>query len=298
MADALNFQEALEQLKPTATPEEATEETPETVEAETPEEIEIEEDGKEEVPAAEMPASWSKDDNEIWQSLAPDAQNKVVERERQTQSDYSRRQNELSDQQKALHANEEKTKQKQAELLETLKAVQVQKPSPDMLDPNHESHDSDEYHRQNALWEKSTAKVTELSEEIQKQQTEDFAKWQGMQAELYKKDWPEFLDTEKGPKLHNDLIGFAAKRMRISAEQAAQVLQTTDYRQMSILNDAMKYGQAIEKAKAKKQNPRSKSLKGGTANPSKPVETDKKALALAFKQDPSKENALALMNAK
>ena len=141
-------------------------------------------------------------------------------------------------------------------------------------------------------------KITDLQEEIQKQRTEDFTKWQGAQAERYTKDWPEFLDKEKGPKIQSELISFAAGKMGISQEQAAQGLQVTDFLQMSILNDAMKYRQALDKAKAKKQKPRSKSLKGGTANPSKPVLTDQKALALAFKQNPSKENAAAFMNAK
>lgn len=308
--DTLSHQDALERLKPQATPEQATEEAPATAEVETPEvqteeiqveheEIELElDDNTEEIPTVEMPSSWSKEDAEIWSELTPEVKEIVANRESKLRSESSRRSNEMSEKEKALEDLTNQTKQKQQELLEALQAIQVQKPSADMLDPDHESYDPDKYHKDNAAWEKSQEKITELNQEIDQERAKELQQWQIEQSELYKQHWPEFLDVEKGPALHNDLIDYAAKAMEITPEAATQALQTTGFHYMKILSNSMKYERAIEKAAAKRQKPKSKALPSGASNPAKSEKVDIKALAKKFERTGDPKDALALLNAR
>lgn len=296
-----SFQEAVDAIK--ATPEQEQAETPEVEAQVQTDEIEIQEDvdlevvDKVEIPTVDMPTSWSKSNTDEWDELTPAAQERYAERERNLQSDYSRRQTELSSKEKALSDSIEESAKLKADYLERLKSGS-REPSIDLLDPNSEKYDPDTYHLAKAKQTEGLAEIKKLDDEITLEDVEKRRVWQENEIKVYQDVLPEFVDTEKGPAFRQKLAEYAVKVQGITMEQAKQGFPVTPAKEMNILFKAMKYDEAVARQRAAKKTPKPKSLSGGNSNPQPVKKVNVKSAVAKFVADRSPAAAAELLGLK
>lgn len=301
---AQQIQEAVDQLQSTAAPEGAQGDQPAT-EAEPPQEdrtnvVEIDvsetvEADKGEDPAVNMPNSWSKEKAEVWNTLTPDAQRIVADRESSIQSDYSRNLNETSAQKDALKADQEAVAQQKVDLLKRLQATGPQKPSENLRNPDHEDFDLDQYQIESARFESAQAERQKLENELSLEDAKTTHAWQAKEIINYQTELPEYVHPEKGQAFRQRLADYAVANMGINMDEAARRFPLTPAKEMSILAKAMKWDEAVAKTKASKGKPNAKTLNSGASNPSAPVKIDPKAAVDNWVKDRSPKAAAALL---
>jgi len=293
MANAQAVQDAVSAVKAQASPEQEVAE----VEVSTPE-IEIEDTTQvietDESPAIDAPNSWSKTEKESFSTLPRDIQVSLALRERERDLNIRKGQDETALQRKELDKEREGVNQQKVELSDRLKSGS-RKPSTDMLDPEHESFDSDAYHLANSKYEKGLEEAKKLDDDLSLEDAEKRKIWQENEIKVYQEVLPEFVDNEKGPALRQKLAEHAVKVQGITMEQAAQAFPTTPANQMIILYESMKYREAVARGKAAKQTPKPKSLSGGSSNPQPAQKADLKSAIAKFNKDLSPASAGALL---
>lgn len=289
------MQDAVDSL--TGTPEAAPAESG-TEEVESNVELDLSGDneviGTEEIPAVEAPNSWSKGDKEHFSTLPHETQVSIANRERDRDLNIRQTQDKVAEESKALEADRTSIKEHKTKLLEKMKVYGPKEPSKDMLNPEHEDFDTDGYHLQKANFDEAQEKQSELEDEISLETAEERKKWQLNEIDVYKEIMPEFVDTEKGPAVRQELATYATKAFGYTMEEAAKVFPITPAREMLILKKAMLYDAAVAKQKAGKQTPKPKTLAAGGSNP-KSKATDRKSVAAHFDKTGSKDDALALL---
>lgn len=292
------FQEAVDAVKgePVTPNEEQEAEAPQ-------EEVELdlsddtgEEVDKEEILAVERPQSWSSSNSEQWNELTPTAQQAYADRERNLQSDYSKRQDKIAEDIKAFEAEKSSFNDQKAKDLENMKVFGPQAPNKDMLNPEHESYDTDAYHLQKAQFEDHQNEMSKVEDEITLESAEKRKEWQMNEIEVYKKVLPEFVDTEKGPAFRQKLAEYATKALGITMEQAAKQFPITPANDMKILYQSMLYENAVAKQKKGKQAPKSKSLAPGNNNPGKAEKPNQSKAVANWNKDRSPAAAAALFS--
>lgn len=295
MSTAQAMQDAVSKIKEQASPaEEVVTETVETVE-----EISIDEDTNQvietdESPAIDAPNSWSKTEKESFSTLPPGIQASLALRERERDLNIRKGQDETAAERKQLEEARETVKQQKAELSERLKSGS-RKPSTDMLDPEHESYDSDAYHLANAKYEKGLTEAKKLDDELSLEDVEKRRVWQENEIKVYQDVLPEFVDNEKGPAFRQKLAEYAVKTQGITMEQAAQAFPVTPAKEMKILFQSMKYEEAVARGKAAKKTPKAKSLSGGSSNPQPEIKPDRASANADWNANRSPEAAAKLL---
>lgn len=252
----------------------------------------IETDGS---PAIEAPSSWSKDNAKHFSTLPPEVQQSIADQERNRDLTLRQSQDQNADERKALKADRESVNQQKADFVESFEVHGPKKPSLDMLDTESEAHDPDAYYTQLNKYEKAKVKVDEARKQLSAEDVKAQDEWAKNELKTYKEILPEFVDPEKGQEYRNELAKYGAKAMGITVAEIAKIFPTTPAVQMKMMDKARKYDAAIAKQKAGGQKPKPLSLKGGNSNPSKPVKPDQKAAIAKYKQNPTKENASALL---
>lgn len=297
MANAKAFQDAVDAIKSQASPEQnATAAEPvETVQ----EEISIDEDTNQAIetddsPAIDAPNSWSKTEKESFSTLPPEIQASLALRERERDLNIRKGQDETAATRKALEVDREAVNQQKTELSERLKSGS-RKPSTDMLDPEHESYDTDAYHLANAKYDKGLAEAKKLDDQLSLEDFEKQRVWQENEIKVYQDILPEFVDNEKGPAFRQKLAAYAIKTQGITMEEAAQAFPVTPANQMNILYKAMKYDEAIARGKSAKKTPNPKSLSGGSSNPQPETKPDRNSAIASWKTNRSPEAAAKLL---
>ena len=298
MANAQAVQDAMATIKAQASPEPevvTTEASPEAPQ----EEISIDEDTNQVIetddsPAIDAPNSWSKTEKDHFSTLPRELQESFSLRERERDLNIRKGQDETAAERKELNKAREDVNQQKVELSDRLKSGS-RKPSTDMLDPEHESFDSDAYHLANAKYEKGLEEAKKLDDDLSLEDAEKRKVWQDNEIKVYQKVLPEFVDNEKGPALRQKLAEHAVKVQGITMEQAAQAFPTTPANQMIILYESMKYREAVARGKAAKQTPKPKSLSGGSSNPQPAQKVDRKSANAAWNSNRSPEAAAKLL---
>lgn len=146
---------------------EAEEGQPETAESDAEQAPEGEEAAEEaQPPAVEMPASWAKEDAEIWSALPPEVQGKIAEREGQRDAAVNLKFQEAANVRRAVEAIQAEAQANREQAIAATDAaiqlLQPQWPSPSMLDVNSGDYDPDTYHLQRAQAESAQAQIQQL----------------------------------------------------------------------------------------------------------------------------------------
>lgn len=204
---------------------EAAEEEEALVSGEEDEGHEPEEAAEEAQPeGAELPSSWSKEDAEIWESLPPEAQARIAEREAQRDAGLNSKLQESANARKeaerhAAEANANRDKYAAA-IDEVLSLVQLEKPNPVQYGLGTEHYDREAYDYAVYQFEQANSTV-----EVLRQQRQEIAAQQAQEAErariaahqeIEQTAWPKFLadvpdlaDPSKGRKIVADIIDYA-----------------------------------------------------------------------------------------
>lgn len=239
--------------------------------------------------ATPMPASWSKDDEGLWNSLSPAAQAKILVREGQRDAAVNSKFQEAANARKAaeaLAAEAHANRTAYAEALEqAMGLIQPQKPHRALLDPQSEYYDPDTYHAMMADFEAKSEMLNAMHQQrqilaVQQQQAEQQAFNEVEQAyrPYLMQAVPELADPQKAPQLIHDIGQFAVEH-GFSGDQ----LQNATSREVHILWKAMQYDK-LNAAKASVSakpapKPAGPAVKPGVKTPNTAVKSARKAQA-------------------
>lgn len=197
-----------------------------------PEAAEYDEEADEDEEAAEeaqpdepqMPASWAKEDAQLWEALPPEVQGKIAEREGQRDAAVNQKFQDSANARKAAeaafaHAQTVRSNYTQA-LEAAISLIQPQWPSPSMLDIDSDDYDPDAYHLQRAKAEHGQLQVQQLiaqrqqvaaQEQAESAQQEQQAATAINQATLptFEAAYPEIKDRAKAEPFLAGLMQFA-----------------------------------------------------------------------------------------
>lgn len=273
---------------------------PETVEAEA----ESQDEGEPEPEAAEeaqpeepvLPESWPADKAELWNTLDPDAQAFIRQRDIEAKSAVNARFMEAANARKAAEAQIAEAQANRANALAVLDTaiavLQPQAPPLSMLDISSSDYDPDTYHYQKAQAESQAQYVQNLLAQRQQltaqEQQEAMNAVQQQDAEINEKlgpafmaEYPDSVDPQKAQGFFADLIKFGVEA-GLPAEMFRQ--SQPNIAEWQLLADAKKWRAhkaALEKARQGKPEPR-KALpvvRPGVTTPRSAVEASRRQAA-------------------
>lgn len=209
----------------------ASEQPEENAEAEEPEAVEAEGDEAEETEEEEaaeeaqpLPPSWGAEDSELWNSLPPEAQARIAEREGERDRGLSLKLQESANARKTaeLAAKEAQTKREEyLRALETVESIyKVPKPDPRAFGHGTPQYNEAAFGAALAKYEQNATALAQLMEQrdaIRKQAEEEdataFSDWkQQHEAEYAPKllaDVPELKDAQKADPVLRELVSYA-----------------------------------------------------------------------------------------
>ncbi len=250
-------------------------EAPPAEDASPPEAVPGEQQGDDQaqLPSIDPPRSWSKEDKELFTGLPRETQERLAERERSREGDFLRRQNEVSERQKAAEAERQKTEQVRQQyetalpiLLQNLQSgmsgefadiktmADVQKMA---------TEDWPRYIRWDAQQKQVYAVQEEMRTAEQRRQQEKQGKWQEFSVkedELFKAKAPEWSNAEEASRLQSAAIktlnelGFTESELAESWN-GSKDLSLRDHRMQLLIRDAVKWREAQAKARVAPKAP-------------------------------------------
>ena len=191
---------------------------------------ELDEDEVEEAPdegqpeSAELPSSWSKEDEDLWQSLPPEAQAKIAEREKQRDAGLNLKLQEAANarklvEQQAAEANANRDRYAAA-IDDVLSLVQIDKPNPVEYGLGTDAYNREAYDYALYQYDQAQATVSQLQQQrqmIAAQQAEEAERARILaHQEVEQVAWPRFLsdvpdlaDQTKGRQIIADVVSYA-----------------------------------------------------------------------------------------
>ena len=186
-------------------------------------------------PTVEPPKSWSAEQKAVWNSLPPETQNYVLQRETERDTALRRGQNELAEQRKAFEAERQAQLQQAAEFSNQLPMLQrallerVQNSeTARMTQQDWLALASSDPARYVELQAKAQADAQLLQATMQAQQrleAQRQAEQAASQQEMLKAEWnklietdPDFADPVKGPALQQEITAFMTKELGVPVE--------------------------------------------------------------------------------
>jgi hypothetical protein len=253
---------ALEPMESTAQAEDAGElQAP-------PGETESADPATQELPPIEPPRSWSKEDKELFARLPRETQERLADRERSRDSDFSRRQQEATERAKALEAErrqvEQARQQYEAALPQLLTVLQQQQAGEfadirTVADVERLVREDGPRYLQWDLHQKKVAAVQQEVAAAQQRQAQELGQlWQQFASEqdkLVTEKVPELADAKKAAELQSSAlstlknIGFDQEELA-RAWQGQQGLSLRDHRLQMLILDATRWREAQAKAKS------------------------------------------------
>jgi len=215
----------------------------------------------------EPPRSWTKEDKELFTSLPRATQERIAERERSREGDFSRRQQQATEQTKALEAERQQTEQTRRQYeaaLPLLLAHLQQQQAGEFAD----IRSFDDLQRlatedpfRHGRWQVHQMRVAEVARQVeearQRQSNENrqrFAAFAKRQDELLTEKIPEMADKARAEKLQSMAltmlkeIGFTDRELSDSFNGRLN-LPIRDHRLQHIVHDAILWRDAQEKAR-------------------------------------------------
>ena len=287
----------------TSTPDPA----PEPVATEAP-------DAVEDLPPVEPPRSWSKEDKELFTGLPRETQERLAERERSRDTDFSRRQNDTTEQRRAAEAERAQLEQarKQYEealptLLQSLQQSQMSEFTDIKTMADVEKLAREDWPRY-ALWDAQQKKVALVAEEMkvsQQRQTEEtqkrLAEFARLEEPKLYQEHPELADKAKMSEASTKAVEYLQKKglteqdfdfLRSSGLANAAWFQSLVYNNLKYQDAQTAVKKAIVKPVPKVQRP------GVAAPKSEPQDIRLVNLNKRFEAKPDWKNAAELLIAQ
>lgn len=174
---------------------------------------------------AEKPASWGKDDDELWQSLPPEAQARIAEREGQREAAVNQKFQESANVKRAAEAQFAEAQNSRLQYVQAIDQVlnlvgAPAEPPVSMLNVNSSDYDPDGYHMARAQYEQTRNLLGSLAQQrqiavAQHEQAEQQAQAERLNqinaqtAPAFLKDVPDASDQQKLPQVLQGLIQYA-----------------------------------------------------------------------------------------
>jgi hypothetical protein len=221
-----------------------------------------------ELPSIEPPRSWTKEDKELFTSLPRATQERIAERERSREGDFNRRQQEATEQRKALEAERKQTEQTRKQFEATLPIVlaQMQQQQAGEFADIKTYDDLQRLATSNPFrygqWQVQQMRMAALTQEVaaaqqrqHNEQQQNFAAFAKRQDELLTEKAPDMADTARAAELQSaaltmlKAIGFSERELSDSFSGKLK-LPIRDHRLQLLVHDALLWRDAQEKAKA------------------------------------------------
>lgn len=250
--------------------------------------------------AIELPSSWSKEDAELWESLAPEAQAKIAERERQRDAAVNAKFQEAANVRKAVEAQAAEVNVNRdryaAAIDEVLSLVTLDKPNPVDYGLGTENYNREAYDYALYQYEQAQETVQQLQQQRQSiaaQQAEEAERARiASIAEIEEQAWPKFLadvpdlaDQSKGQQIIRDVIEFA-KSSGIPANvfEDPSLAKTLTSAELHLAWKAMQYDRikaAEQRVKATNPPPKPKGpvVKPGGVTPRQTIQANRLSTA-------------------
>jgi hypothetical protein len=271
----------------------------------------------EQLPPIEPPRSWTKEDKELFNSLPRATQENIAQRERARDADFSRRQQQATEQAKALEAERLRMEQARVhyestlpQLLQNLLAQQAGEFADIKTVADIERLAREDTARY-LQWDLSQKKIAGLAQETmaaaQRQAAEkqqQFSEFARRQDDLFTEKVPDMADADKAAKLQSAAIDVLKELGFEEAELAqswngAKEFSLRDHRLQLIIRDAVLWREAQAKARAAALKPVPPVQRPG-ASPTQAVrrEAELQTLSKRLDQTGSLKDAAAFVRAR
>ena len=233
----------------------------------------------------EPPRSWTKEDKELFNTLPRETQERLADRERARDSDFSRRQQTATEQAKALEAERLRAEQVRQryegalpQLLQTLQDQQAGEFSDVKTMADVEKLAREDWPRFNQ-WQLRQMQVASVAQQVEQaqqrhgaEQQRRFSEFAKREDDRFKEKVPDMTDADKAVKLQNAALqalsdlGFAEAELAASW-QGQKDLSLRDHRVQLLIRDAVLWREAQAKAKAAATRPVPPVQRPGAAQP-------------------------------
>src|SRR6478672_274929 len=167
-----------------------------------------------EQPPIDPPRSWTKEDKEAFKLLPPDRQQSIVERERTRDAEIRRGQDEVASERKAIEAERQATLQARQQyesaaqnalsILQTQQAAEfgdIKTDADVMKLATEDPFRFSQWQARQLQIQNQAREVWQLNQQREQEQSKAFKTWSEDQDNKFTKQFPEFADPEKGPKV-------------------------------------------------------------------------------------------------
>ncbi len=238
-----------------------------------PGETQAEDAAQETEPPIDPPRSWTKEDKELFKGLPRETQERLADRERSREREFSTRLNEAAEKSKGLTAKEqaaEQVRQQYEQALPMLMQALQEQHQGEFSDvktiADIERLARDDWPRY-VLWDAQQKKIAAVQQQVQAAQAreaqETQTKWQSFVTEqdaLFAEKAPDLADKEKASKaaeaagrMLNDL-GFTDTELGKLYFQGDKI-SFRDHRMQLLIRDALRFREAQSKVKTAVQRP-------------------------------------------
>ena len=228
-------------------------------------------------PSIDPPRSWSKEDKELWKGLPRETQERLSERERSRESDFLRRQNEVTEATKAAQAEAQQASQARDSYKQGLDQLQGQlaavvnaefsdiKSWDDVKRMSNE--DPVRYNQWTAMRDQARAVQAEQEKVAREQQEESQKRFNAYVAEqqaAFLEARPEYSDPQKFPQLQSEVVTMLTDDYGVSRDELSSMWNGTpvsfhDHRFQELIADALAFKKAKSKVATKPKTPKPKS---------------------------------------
>lgn len=175
--------------------------------------------------AADLPASWSKDDAELWSSLPAEAKAKIADREAQRDAAVNAKFQEAANVRKANEAIVIEASANRAKFVEAadtvLSLIQPQRPNPNEFYTD-QGFDQASFSQAQYIFEQQNQIVTELSQQRQEivaqqvkeaadQEQQALAEIERVTRPAFLADVPDVANPQAAPQALNEIVTYAVK---------------------------------------------------------------------------------------
>jgi hypothetical protein len=271
----------------------------------------------EKLPPIEPPRSWTKEDKELFNGLPRETQERLADRERSREREFSTRLNEAAEKSKGLTAKEQAAEQVRAQYEQAL---------PMLLQSIQESHagefsdiktiqDVERLAREDwpryVQWDASQKKIAAVQQQTQeaqkRQEQEKSTKLKTFIAEqnaLFLEKAPEMADDKKAAEIGRSAVTMLKDLGFTPAElselwEGGKDISLRDHRVQLLIRDSLRYREAAKNVKTAQAKPVPQVVRPGVAQPRGAVDEERvKSLDARLTATGSLKDAVAALSAR
>lgn len=297
--------------------QESTPEGDDTAQETGPGETQAADAEAETLPPVEPPRSWTKEDKELWKGLPRDTQERLADRERSRDREFSTRLNEAAEKSKGLTAKEQAAEQVRAQyeqalpmLLQSIQQTHAGQFADIKTIDDVERLAAEDWPRY-VQWDasqKKIAAVQQQTQEAQKRQAQEKStKLQSFisdQNALFLEKAPEMADDKKAAEIGRSAVTMLKEIGFTPAElselwSGEKEISLRDHRVQLLIRDGVRYREATAKVKTAQSKPVPQVQRPGVAQPRGAADDERaKALDARLTQTGNLKDAVRALDAR